>query len=352
VRRATKIAAALSGGLAPYEQLDLATARRLASALFAIGALYVAVLAPFAPPRGGPLAWAALGATLLIAAACAVLLVRTSPEAVGPRRLLALAYLSVVLVGVLSRLSGPAAPWTEVLLLICIYNGAVHPPRRVAELFAAVGAVAFAPVLWASVDGSWVAVTGAKLVLWWGAGLVAMAWSVRVRSLRRELGDARDGADRLARVDALTGLGNRRALEEGVARAAATARRTDRPLAVIFADVDGFKGVNDGWGHHAGDAALRDVAEVFAASVRVPDPCFRWGGDELVALLPGTSLGEAEEIAARVRDRVHARCRRPDGAALGLTVGCAALRDGETGDEMVARADMVMMAAKAERAGR
>ena len=119
-----------------------------------------------------------------------------------------------------------------------------------------------------------------------------------------------------------------------------------------MADVDSFKTINDAWGHQAGDAAIRAVAAAFADSVRVPDPCFRWGGDELVALLPEATIETAQEIAGRVVAEVRRRCARPDGTPVVLTIGCAELAPGESGAEMLVRADEVLMAAKAAAGGR
>lgn len=154
---------------------------------------------------------------------------------------------------------------------------------------------------------------------------------------------------RLARRDALTGLPNRRALEEELAREAARAARAGAPLSAVALDVDRFKLVNDRHGHAAGDAVLQAIASRAAAALRGGDVLARVGGEEFVALLPGADLARAVEVAERIRARIGAE---PVGAAGVVTVslGCAALAPGEDGRSLLARADARLYEAK--RAGR
>jgi diguanylate cyclase (GGDEF)-like protein len=155
----------------------------------------------------------------------------------------------------------------------------------------------------------------------------------------------------LARRDALTGLPNRRAFDEALAREVARAARAGAPLAVVALDVDHFKRVNDGHGHAAGDAALRAVAARALAALRTGDLLARVGGEEFAALLPGAALADAREVAERVRLAVAAApidAAGAPGAALALTVslGCATLGPGEAGAALVARADARLYDAK------
>lgn len=157
---------------------------------------------------------------------------------------------------------------------------------------------------------------------------------------------------RLARRDALTGLANRRALDDALAREVARAGRDAAPLAALLVDLDRFKRVNDLHGHAAGDAVLREVAARAAAALRAGDLLARMGGEELAALLPGADLAAAAEVGERVRARVAAEPVRAAGAPLAVTVsvGCAALAPGEDGAALLARADAKLYEAK--RAGR
>ncbi len=158
----------------------------------------------------------------------------------------------------------------------------------------------------------------------------------------------------LARKDPLTGLPNRRALEEELPRAFARAMRAGASLSVVVLDVDRFKEVNDTHGHAAGDAVLAAVAARAAAALRGSDVIARLGGEEFAVLLPGTDLARAAEAAERIRAAVAAEPIVLGGAlALDVTVslGCAALRPEEDdGRALLARADARLYEAK--RAGR
>ncbi|HSD21342.1 MAG TPA: GGDEF domain-containing protein [Anaeromyxobacter sp.] len=156
----------------------------------------------------------------------------------------------------------------------------------------------------------------------------------------------------LARRDPLTGLANRRAFEEALAREVARAARDEAPLAVIALDVDHFKRVNDAYGHAAGDEVLAEVAARAAHALRAGDLLARVGGEEFAALLPGASLEAAAEAAERVRARIGAAPIVAGEARLAVTVsaGLAALAPGEEGAALLARADGRLYAAK--RAGR
>lgn len=107
------------------------------------------------------------------------------------------------------------------------------------------------------------------------------------------------------RTDVLTGLPNRRNIEEQLRAMGAAAARRHQPLAVLVIDVDRFKQVNDTVGHVAGDRVLAACAERMAKEIRAGEVLGRWGGEEFVALLPGTSAEAASVVAERLRRAVH-----------------------------------------------
>ena len=153
---------------------------------------------------------------------------------------------------------------------------------------------------------------------------------------------------RASRRDALTGLPNRRAFDEELAREVARAARSGKPLAVVVLDVDRFKGVNDTYGHAAGDAVLREIAARAATAVRAGDFVARIGGEEFAVLLQATDLAGARELAERVRSAVGA-APFPTGAgplAVTASLGCAVLSPEESPEALVARADARLYDAK------
>jgi diguanylate cyclase (GGDEF)-like protein len=109
-----------------------------------------------------------------------------------------------------------------------------------------------------------------------------------------------------ARIDALTGLANRRALEEILAAEISRAHRFAHQLAVVLLDLDRFKEINDSFGHAAGDVMLRAVSRLLTSLARQGDTVARWGGEEFVVVLPETDLAGAERFAERLRRTIEA----------------------------------------------
>lgn len=155
---------------------------------------------------------------------------------------------------------------------------------------------------------------------------------------------------RSSRYDALTGLLNRRAMQEALDEQAQRSRRLGEPFAVLMLDVDHFKAVNDVQGHAAGDRALQHLGTVLAAQMRDIDRVGRWGGEEFVVLLPGASLGQAREVGERLRERVQALPLRWQDQAVPLTLSAGVSQWSESGDDLgalLARADAALYRAKA-----
>jgi diguanylate cyclase (GGDEF)-like protein len=109
-----------------------------------------------------------------------------------------------------------------------------------------------------------------------------------------------------ARIDALTGLANRRALEEILAAEISRAQRFEHQLAVVLLDLDRFKEINDSFGHAAGDVMLRTVSRLLTSLARQGDTVARWGGEEFVVVLPETDLDGAHRFAERLRRTIEA----------------------------------------------
>jgi diguanylate cyclase (GGDEF)-like protein/PAS domain S-box-containing protein len=142
----------------------------------------------------------------------------------------------------------------------------------------------------------------------------------------------------MARRDSLTGLPNRRALEEQLPRAMARARRNRSPLCVAILDIDHFKDYNDTHGHLAGDEVLRACARAWDSALRAEDTIARFGGEEFLVLLPDTPAEEAAEIIERLR------MNTPMGQS--CSAGLARWDYAETIDDLLGRADKALYLAK------
>ena len=154
----------------------------------------------------------------------------------------------------------------------------------------------------------------------------------------------------MAITDGLTGLYNRRFMTTHLEQTLEQAQRQERSLAVLIADMDHFKSVNDTWGHDAGDAVLKELAERMRGSVRGVDLVCRFGGEEFVVILPDTDLDTAGVVAERIRSRVAAEpFRLPDGKLIERTVsvGIGALQAAtDTVETILKRADGALYDAK------
>jgi diguanylate cyclase (GGDEF)-like protein len=144
-----------------------------------------------------------------------------------------------------------------------------------------------------------------------------------------DLENALEHINELARHDSLTGLLNRRALEEFGNREVSLKLRHHQPLSVVLIDLDHFKTINDRAGHAAGDEVLRAFSEVLLEHSRESDLIGRWGGEEFVALLPGTNLEDARQMVGRIQASLRSNpVSTPSGSIiLTVTAGIASVED-------------------------
>jgi diguanylate cyclase (GGDEF)-like protein len=149
--------------------------------------------------------------------------------------------------------------------------------------------------------------------------------------------------------DPLTGLLTRAWIEGNLPSILEHGDRTGTPSACLFADIDNFKSINDRFGHQIGDDVLVAVSRILMVDVRETDFCVRYGGEELVMFLQGSTEEAAYEVAERVRRAIqhHDWSRTTPGALVTASIGVAVTQRGESPKEWIHRADCALYAAKA-----
>lgn len=147
-------------------------------------------------------------------------------------------------------------------------------------------------------------------------------------------------------TDPLTGVGNRRRLEQSLPVEVKRAARTGEKLCAFVADLDHFKRVNDGYGHEAGDKVLASFGDSLRRHTRATDILVRFGGEEFVVLMPHTELDNAILVADRFRTALAASRIEPLPDPVTVSVGVAELAAGEQGDLLLRRADKALYEAK------
>ncbi len=179
--------------------------------------------------------------------------------------------------------------------------------------------------------------------------LARVSAALRVKALHDELRSRNEELDRTSRIDSLTGLYNRRQMEQELLRMFSHARRRDEPMGALMIDVDHFKNVNDTLGHAAGDQVLRSLAATLQATLTPDDVVGRWGGEEFLVLSNSSDIASLAVLAERIRQATEAdRVDVPGAADMCVTVsiGCATSHRDEEPEVLLRRADRALYAAK------
>jgi diguanylate cyclase (GGDEF)-like protein len=232
---------------------------------------------------------------------------------------------------------GSRSPFVSFYFLMLVYAATAYPPRvllHVAILI--VGLYTTMAIGDGTAFGEGALVAGALgLTVWMSEVAARNQW----QRLQEQVA--------LARIDGLTGCLNHRAFREVLHAEVERATRLDRPLSLLVLDLDGFKEVNDGQGHLAGDAVLQAMGALLRDVVRRIDVVGRIGGDEFAVLLIEVGIDEALEIG----DRVCSHARAIDApTTTSVSVGVAELSDTDTATTLLREADAALYEAK--RAGR
>jgi diguanylate cyclase (GGDEF)-like protein len=341
----------LRTGNEAYEGGDVRLSRKVGAAVLVISASIIVGLVAVAPPtaRIGALGW--LPATFALSVSALFVWRLVSPgSVVGFGELYAVSLTGITQVALFQWLAGAhGSPYHELFLLWAVYTGTVHSPRRVVAFLAILFALGVGVLMYDGFDGVALADFGVQFLIWAALTTLGSIFTLNVRRQRIRAHSDEQQAQQLARVDALTGLGNRRAFDEALEREVARARRSGAPLSVVVGDLDGFKCINDRFGHLNGDQCLKASAGAIREVVRVPDSCFRWGGDEFAVLLPETELLGGKRVAERMRQAVTELCSAPDGMPLTLACGTAELCDDMESSDLLAAADLALMTLKSAR---
>jgi diguanylate cyclase (GGDEF)-like protein len=176
------------------------------------------------------------------------------------------------------------------------------------------------------------------------AALRLMADPAALALTTQKLRQAADEVTRLASIDPLTGLFNRRYFDSRLEAELQRARRNGEPLTLLMVDIDNFKRINDDHGHMVGDRLLRCVAERLRRGVRIFDVCARYGGDEFAILMPSSNVDTAVLVADRIRASVGGHCAH---GAAGVTVSIGVAHSDGREQELLSIADRALLEAKA-----
>ena len=269
-----------------------------------------------------PPAWQA---TLLVGAmTAAAVWIRSARRAETVERYGLWVLLAIVALAVHAT-GGLTSPFGPLVVPIVLYAAAFLASRAFAAVLVAACALTVAAVLGAGIPYAWG--TGAVALLSWGSV------SVFLHGLVRRL-------DNAAQTDGLTGLWNHAAFWRRLQAEDARARRMQTPYSVLMIDVDHFKALNDQYGHQAGDAVLRRMADILGKRVRGSDVLARYGGEEFAVLLPDTAQTSAAEVAEKLRRLLAI-------AGINVSIGVADNADDNAApDEVVGAADAALYDAK------
>jgi diguanylate cyclase (GGDEF)-like protein len=240
---------------------------------------------------------------------------------------------------------GYEASYGELYVLLAAY-AATWSPRRIALLFAALPLVIAAPLAYGPVTVQAVGEFATRIVTLYSLAFLVLVVMSGARASRERLHRESERANQLARVDPLTGLGNRRAFDELLGAAISRCDRIGTPLSIAVLDLNRFKLINDRHGHEWGDEVLRQVARTIERSVRAYDVCFRWGGDEFVLILADTPGIEAEHACERLESAIAESCAGPEGEPVSVAWGLAERAPGMDAAELLHAADRAMLARK------
>lgn len=180
---------------------------------------------------------------------------------------------------------------------------------------------------------------------------VLLAASLWLFVLKREIKEKERMEQRLkhlAHLDSLTSICNRYMLDVTLDKEIALSKRYGTPLSIIFFDIDGFKKINDGYGHDVGDAVLSELSRVVSNAVRESDILGRWGGDEFLLILPGTEEENAVKLAEELNRLIEKHVFKKH-LSIHCTFGVTSYKEGDNRQTIMSRVDKYFYAAKKQK---
>ncbi|MDC7233234.1 MAG: GGDEF domain-containing protein [Spirochaetales bacterium] len=165
--------------------------------------------------------------------------------------------------------------------------------------------------------------------------------------LKHIINQSKEKLSRMAHIDRLTLLYNRRFFDDALSREVERARRYNQPLCLLMLDIDFFKKVNDVHGHQKGDAVLHEIASMISDNIRMNDIAARYGGEEMAVILPETTLENALTAAEKLRSVIETESLVRTGLEITVSIGAAGFTEADKGvQDLVARADGALYNAK------
>ena len=324
----------------PILPRDRVIAGRALGLFLTAGGLFGVILSLAVPGFAGHGAARAISLVVLLAVALAGVACLRAPVRIPVWVIVAAPIVTTLILGGLNLLTRDASTGSQLFFLWPVVFAASYLDlRRNILVLSTVVAVE------AIVMG--VLVTPSRAVV--DAGSLALAFTLAALAIlaqRRRVDGLVAALESQAREDPVTGLPNRRAFDEQLERALASARRGPTALSLLIVDVDRFKDVNDLLGHPAGDDALRCVAGSLRAATRDADAIARLGGDEFAVLMADCEAPDALRVARAVRSEVSVRTAAA-GERITVSVGVATTRNGRTtAAELLAASDAALYAAK------
>lgn len=332
----------------PYAGADLRNARRMMALTLIIGVVIGLLLLLLSIPARGLEAPVLVLHLAFLALSIAGAYWLLASERVGFRHLWLLNAALIPLLALLVWQSGGTnSAFNQAYLVALIPAAGIHPARRALPLLGLIGLAIFSPLIYEPYSYERLLLLLSHALPWYALSTAFLILMSYVRHQRIVSGENEAQARRLARIDELTGLGNRRAFEEALELELARLERAGSTLSLLLLDVDRFKEINDTWGHPAGDECLRQVAVALSEAARATDACYRWGGDEFAVILRETDAAGAQRLRERVRAVVAASCQAPDGRPIRVSCGIAQAVDSDR-QKLIERADVDLFRDKTE----